>query len=838
MAVNASLLGLGMALHARTAKSQRISDLGTRRRLPLRVVLAILAFVPSAAMVALLAVNSAQLYDTWHTATNRENGVVSSSGVVPATALYYDLQQERKLSAATLADPTVYKAGLVQVRKLTDASAATLKSFSGVASSSVATSLQQFEAQFQQLSGYRTAVDDGAATQQEVYNDYTSLISSNLSLFAALTTTGIADIDIITLPSVPSGWGEEMISREDALITAGTASGHLTVAQRAQIDQAVGTEQFIYQNQVIPDFPASVAGLYQNMLASATWQEKTQVEQSIDNAPVSAAGVVSVPPALGQQWQQVMSSLNTELQHLTVVGTQYIVVAANSEVRSQETRLILQSALGAAGVVLVIGFTWWLITILRRRIFALRLAAEELETKLPDVVERLRNGETVDTDAELPELLYGRDELGMLGRALNAARASALETSVRQVEQYRGFERLLQRIARRTQLLIGLQMKRLGEMERQYEDPAVLEGLFDLDHLAARLRRYEENLVILGGGQTQRRWRKPVPLLNVLRSAQGEVQDYRRIRIQTESRVWISERAVGPLVHVLAELMENAVAFSKPPTPVEVIASQVARGLAIEIEDRGMGLDAEQYAEANALMADPPRMDVLSRADDARLGLYVVARLAAKLDAKVELRPSSYGGTRVVVLVPAELVLAEHEIPLSGEGEGEVDPASRLAVVADALDASDSSDALGSSDASDVFDAFDTAVASVLNGVPRGYAGTIGRQDQSDLLLAGVGGRSPDSAAEPSREPLPKRVRQVSLIGELRETSGSGSDAGPQDDAETDLPAPIPGRSSATVGAFQRQSRLARQAADGEPALPAPTRPSSDTEQLREEDGR
>ena len=444
VAVNASLLGLRMALHARTARRQRVPDLGTRR-LPLRVVLVILAFVPSAAMVALLAVNSAQLYDTWHTATNRENSVVSSNGVVPATALYYDLQQERKLSAATLADPAVYKAGLAQVRKLTDASASDLKAFSGIASPSVAASLQQFEAQFQQLSGYRTSVDDGSVTQQESYDDYTSLIGSNLSLFAALTETGIADIDIITLPSVPSGWGEEMISREDAIITAGVASGHLTVAQRSQIDQAVGTEQFIYQNQVIPDFPASVSDLYQGMLTSATWQEKTQVEQSLADAPVSAAGVITVPATVAQQWQQVMASLNPELQHLTLVGTQYIVVTANSTVRSQETRLIVQSVLGAVGVVLVIGFTWYLITILRRRIFALRLAAEELETRLPDVVERLRNGETVDTDAELPELLYGRDELGMLGRALNAARASALETSVRQVEQYRGFERQIGR---------------------------------------------------------------------------------------------------------------------------------------------------------------------------------------------------------------------------------------------------------------------------------------------------------------------------------------------------------------------------------------------------------
>jgi hypothetical protein len=410
----------------------------------------------------------------------------------------------------------------------------------------------------------------------------------------------------------------------------------------------------------------------------------------------------------------------------------------------------------------------------------------------------------------------------MLGRALNAARASALETSVRQVEQYRGFERLLQRIARRTQLLIGLQMKRLSEMERQHEDAAVLEGLFDLDHLTARLRRYEENLVILGGGQTQRRWRKPVPLLDVLRSAQSEVQDYRRIRIETQSRVWISEHAVGALVHALAELMENAVAFSKPPAPVEVTAAPVARGLAIEIEDRGMGLDAEQYAEANALMADPPRMDVLSRADDARLGLYVVARLAAKLGLQVELRPSVFGGTRVVVLVPSELVLAGDRVPPAEQSEDGVDvdveaePARRLWVAAD-LSA--------------------TPAASGGNGALHDSARSTGPRDRPDRLLAGVGGRPPDSAAAPSLEPLPKRVRQVSLVAELRENRGGGGGGGApaHGDAETVPRAHGPGRSAATLGAFQRQSRRARLTEKDEPA---PTRPSPDAEQTREEDGR
>ncbi|HEV2635435.1 MAG TPA: nitrate- and nitrite sensing domain-containing protein [Actinocrinis sp.] len=815
-----------MALHARTARPQTTSGPGARRQLSLRIVLLVLAFVPSAAMVALLALNAGQYYGDWRTATTRENSVISSNGSIPATGLFYDLQQEREAGAAALADPAADTAKLAQVRKLTDASASALEALSGVTTPSVATALQGFETLLRQLPGYRAAIDDGTASQEQAYTDYTTLISSDLTLFAALTKTGIADIDEISAPAIPQGWAAEMISREDAIITAGAVSGQLTLAQRSQIDQAVGAEQFIYQNDVIPDYPASVGGLYQAMLSGPIWQQKTQVEQALDQTPVSAGGVIAVPTSVGPQWQQVMAALGPQLQQLTQSSTGYVLATANGVIHSLETRLIVQTALGAVGVLLVLGFTWWLIGRLRRRIFALQSAAEELETRLPDVVERLRRGEPVDTDAELPELLYGTDELGMLGRALNAARASALETSVRQVEQYRGFERLLQRIARRTQLLIGLQMKRLSEMERQHEDPALLEGLFDLDHLTARLRRYEENLVILGGGQTQRRWRKPVPLLNVLRSAQGEVQDYRRIRIETDSRVWISERAVGALVHVLAELMENAVAFSKPPAPVEVTAATVARGLAVEIEDRGMGLEAEQYAEANALMADPPRMDVLSRADDARLGLYVVARLAANLGVKVELRPSSYGGTRVVVLIPADLVLAEDQVPSSAQGGEEFDPAPRPAAAA--------------------------GTASGLIGAPRTSTENADRPDRADRLPAEAAVRPQDPADPPAPEPLPRRVRQVSMVAELRETPGTTTQ---ESDADPYASIP-PGRSGATIGAFQRQSRLARLAADPDPApggehetraaAPDPddepepplARPAPDAEQTREEDGR
>ncbi len=808
-----------MALHARTAKRQRVLDLNTRQQLPLRVVLLILALVPSVAMTVLWAVNSNRLYNNWHSVSNHNTQTVRYA--TPVFSIFYSLQAERRLSAAVLVDPTDYQAKLATQRKVTDAGIAGLRALSGPAPADIVAGVAQIESGLQQLGTYRFAVDVRTVSQQQIYDDYTGLIAADLQLFNSLSDVGLADQNFRVRPEIDSVWGIEILAREDALLTPGIVGGTVSSSQRAQLAQLSGAEQFIYDDKVVPLLPPAEAGQYRALIASNAWQQKTRVMQTVITSAPSANGT-ALSAALGAQWQQSIAAITPQLQGLNIELGTALTQATSAEVHGLATDLVLDTAVGFGGVLLIVGLTLFLTGVLRRRIFALRSAALDLQVRLPDVVERLRRGEQVDTDAELPALHYGGDELGMLGQALNAARASALETAVHQVEQYRGFERLLQRIARRTQLLIGLQMKRVTELERRYEDAELLEGLFDLDHLTARLRRYEENLVILGGGQPQRRWRKPVALLDVLRSAQGEVQDYRRIRIETGNTTWLSERAVGPVVHMLAELMENAVAFSKPPNPVEVTASLVSRGLAIEIEDRGVGMAPEQYAEANTLMFDPPKLDVVSRADDARLGLYVVARLAAGLGIKVELRPSSFGGTRVVVLIPLDLVHTANHQPAPDDAAQQGEPMSRRLSAVYSMSA-------------------DTAslAATAHDGVEEDRHDGAG--GESDWALSGVGARlAPvpgDSGTRTASglKPLPKRVRLASLATELREYRAPGDPDAGTSNAEQDAPTLLPQRSGATIGAFQRQSRLARAAAkDEDPA----TQPEPGLSTSPEEDER
>lgn len=806
-----------MAVHARAPKRPGRTERGGGRQLSLRTVLLVLALVPCVTLAALWATTSLQLFTDWRQQKARSDSSHQASVLVAVA--FYGLQEERRLSAADLADPGTYRTQLKKQRDFTDAAMKKIEDLDAggfSAPSDIKHGVTQVIAEQQKLTAYREAVDNKTASQQETYDAYTGLVATDLQLFTSMSKLGMDDIDYRIRPANDSLWGMEMISRESAIVTRAGATGKLTADERGQLSELVGSQAFIYDNKVVPAMSADLAARYRKLLAGSAWQQKTAVEQSVLHG--SASGTTTLSPAVAKKWGTALGQVAAPLQQVNADFWTGLIVSIDAELGSLETRLLLTSLLGAGAVVLVIVVSTLLTRTLRRRIFALRQAALDLQTRMPDVVERMRRGEPVDPDAELPPIQHAQDELGQLGEALNLARHSALDTTMTQVSQFRGFEKLLQRIARRTQLLIGLQMKKLSELERRHEDPEVLEGLFDLDHLTARLRRYEENLVILGGGQPQRRWRKPVLMVDVLRSAQSEVQDYRRVQIEVDGRVWLSERAVGLVVHVLAELMENAVSFSKPPTPVEVYASRVGRGLAVEIEDRGMGMTTEEYDEANRLMAEPPRMDVMSRAEDIRLGLYVVARLAHGLGLQVELRPSSFGGTRVVVLIPEELVIDEDarrpqavpdpvfdelldqvpepvgagtwppppdHMPASVPGPAPV-PGPRTDVFASAADPG--------------FDAPSRPGPS-RSGVQHGRSrtGTVPRRTGA-----------PESGGLPSTMPLPKRVRMASLVDELRDPD---ADVRPAPTAEDRSPARKtgPGRSGATIGAFQRQSRMARQ---------------------------
>ncbi|MFJ1703847.1 nitrate- and nitrite sensing domain-containing protein [Kitasatospora sp. NPDC088346] len=825
----------------------------------LRSALLTLAVVPGLALAALWAATTGETFFSFQRMADQ--GQLAQQAGQPSNIVYYNLQEERRLSAEAIARPGSVTDQLRDQRHRTDEAIATFEKLSAVTASDAPVEVRDAVLRARQAMGrldaQRAAVDEGGSADRQatVYRYYTDLIAVDLRLFTALGHVDDGRVTTISQPLIGLFWTKEMISRSDALLARGWPAGRLSVPDYQQVQAALNEQAFRYGTEVVPYLSPAETAKWQEIVNSPAWQAKGEVEQALlKPTAADAAGTVALAPNQ-QKWRQAMDQLTPRLVDLMESRTGSVVDVGLGSITHLLLTVVLTSVIGLFAVVAVIVTTWRLTRSMRRRITELQARAEELERSLPEVVERLAQGEQIDAAAEAAAIeeepeTGSRDELSRLGAALNLARSAAIGAAVQQADQHRGFEKLLQRIARRTQLLIGQQLRKLDELERRYEDPEVLEGLFDLDHLTARLRRYEENLVILAGGTPHRRWRKPVPLLDVLRAAQGEVQDYTRVVLDLDGSPWVSERAVGPVAHVVAELIENALSFSPPPTPVEVRAGAVGRGLAIEVEDRGLGMDDEQLAAANELMGRPPRLDVLARTEDIRLGFHVIARLAAHHGLRVEFRRSAFGGTRAVLLLPDTLLVPApglHPVPAAP-------PTAAPPTVA--LPTRSRGEAMARATAPELPPApyggqeHRRPVAELPRRGPEprrpvpelpyggplqapvpwpgrplyveplvpaepGHAGLPHESHQAPPTAPSPAGGllGPGPAGGPEAEPpLPRRVRQASLVDELRIAPDEPrTRPRPPRWDENPLFRPAPRRAGAAIGAFQRRSRAARE---------------------------
>jgi signal transduction histidine kinase len=251
-------------------------------------------------------------------------------------------------------------------------------------------------------------------------------------------------------------------------------------------------------------------------------------------------------------------------------------------------------------------------------------------------------------------------EVARIADGFSAVQRTAVAAAVGQAELRRGVSNVFRSLARRNQSLLQRQLRMLDEMERGTEDPDALAQLFRLDHLTTRMRRQSEGLIILSGATPGRRWNKPVPVIEVLRGAIGEIEDYVRVDLITDSADLVAGTAVADLTHLLAELIENAALYSPPNTRVQVKTGRGASGFIVEIEDRGLGIPVPAMAALNERLARPPEFDL---ADSDQLGLLVVSRLAMRHEIKVTLRASPYGGAAAIVLIPYRLMVAADEVP-------------------------------------------------------------------------------------------------------------------------------------------------------------------------------
>ncbi len=237
-------------------------------------------------------------------------------------------------------------------------------------------------------------------------------------------------------------------------------------------------------------------------------------------------------------------------------------------------------------------------------------------------------------------------------------------------------------LARRMQSLVHREIEMLDDLEARVEDPELLKGLFTVDHLATRLRRQSESLAVLGGSSSRRQWTRQVTMHEVLRAAVAEVEQYSRVKVVPPVEGVLRGAAVTDVIHLIAELVENATKFSAPHTIALLRAQHVSAGVAIEVDDRGLGMVPADQQRMNVLLADPGRMDVGELLRDGRIGLYVVAALARRHGIRVQLQNNIYGGTQAVVILPRSLLDPADPLPPAvAPADEDRDPRSRFALV-------------------------------------------------------------------------------------------------------------------------------------------------------------
>ncbi|MER7549124.1 sensor histidine kinase [Streptomyces anulatus] len=304
------------------------------------------------------------------------------------------------------------------------------------------------------------------------------------------------------------------------------------------------------------------------------------------------------------------------------------------------------------------------------RALALRRASAQGQAELQRVVEQLRNKEAVTARPPAQPSTPGADAFDLLGQEMARAQEAAVAAVVQasQLFSSAGNEQKVEvfvNLARRLQSLVHREIQILDELEHEVEDPDLLKGLFHVDHLATRIRRHAENLAVLGGAVSRRQWSNPVTMTEVLRSAIAEVEQYPRVKLVPPMDGTLRGHAVADVIHLLAELVENATVFSAPHTQVLLRVQHVTAGLALEVEDRGLGMPDHEQKRMNALLSDPDQVNVAHLLQDGRIGLFVVSALARRHGIAVRLQSNIYGGTQAVLVLPQSLLGTDPDAPPS-----------------------------------------------------------------------------------------------------------------------------------------------------------------------------
>jgi nitrate/nitrite sensing protein/histidine kinase/DNA gyrase B/HSP90-like ATPase len=648
--------------------------MGSRGR-SIRLRIYFLVAIPLITMLGLFGFVAYSSVTNWLNQDRAPNLINATSE--PLTNFVNKLQAERRAAVVYLSDRSsaslsayrsaiaVTRQGQVQLEAAFN-SAGTKDSTTPDETAAIA----KMTADLKGMTSLREGVEAGKLAPLAGLVAYTNVIAEQGAVLQAEASS------ITNVPAVEQGLAlisgvntQEDVSEQDAVLAGALARGSLTNEDRVAFSQAGGRLQddtMLYEEFFTPAELNTYNTTLNSLAPQSLQKQLTTIQEAIPaGVRLSTLEAGGLAPA---SWERMTKTWLQAASRAGTAAASAVLTANESTAIDAKRRVWETGAIGAAGLILTLIVTILLGRSINRRLTMLRRSALTLAgEQLPAVVARLRRGEDVDVAAEAPPLRAGNDEIGQVGQAIDTVRQTAIRSAVEEARLRQGVNDVFRNLARRNQSLLQRQLSVLDGMERKATDPDVLEDLFKMDHLTTRMRRHAEGLIILSGAAPGRAWSAPVKLVDVMRGAVAEVEDYARVAVATQSKAALSGSAVTDVIHMLAELIENATTLSPPFTQVRVSGETVGNGFAIEIEDRGLGMTPQRMAELNERLANPPD---INPANTEQLGLFVVGQLARRHGIGVTLRPSPYGGITAVALIPQRLIVEDGPAAITAGGRG------------------------------------------------------------------------------------------------------------------------------------------------------------------------
>jgi signal transduction histidine kinase len=731
-------------------------------------------------VLATLVIGTNGLMDNLDTVTSSDRTRVLSVLVKESGTLVDGLQNERAAAVMTLAADTdearlAPKTALEESGKAVDAAAMAYNQQRLAlrdADSAMRDLLTRIDNGLTSLSTLRTQVNERQIKISDVSASYQVLIADLLDIRdRAAQIAGSGDLGDSLRSAAAIARSKEFLAEERIVVHRAFDQGSmLPELNKSFIATLVGQEQAYRTFEAVA--PTADEDYYRSAVTGPALRKSASFQGKIE-------ALTPGSPMTGEfsaaDWDLAMKDHANQLRNVEKFLDGKVETTA-LQLRDDVTgRILLQTGLVLLMLLVAILSAWLVARSMARSLRELRHGALSIaQYGLPQAVARLRDpalnsqlspAQVANQIAE-PLPVRSKDEFGQVTEAFNAVHLEAVRTAAEQAALRSSVATMFVNLARRSQILVDRLIGHLDRLERGEEDPDRLAELFQLDHLATRMRRNDENLLVLAGADSTRVQREPAALLDVLRAAQSEVEHYTRIEFGVVDRdIEVAAHAVNDLVHLIAELFDNATAFSPPDSSVMVEARRVGDRAVLYVEDHGIGIQPDMLSEINEKLATPPMVDV---AVSRMMGLVVVARLAARHGVKVELRSSSERGVIADVTLPTAVLVPR---ALSGRAGAPSREASATAIESKPVTPPRPAFAapLALESGSRSFDPAPPAPASpsTVNG-PRP-----GMPAWSDLTGAGSNGNGNGSA--PAADPLPRRSLDAELTEGGRPASFYGS---------------------------------------------------------------